>query len=187
MTVDEIALTDLTTNPDLNFPWRPDMMKYQVAIKAAIALTCPRATVSQCMLAALIERESNFINGFQTGVPRGPGCGVGLTQITAGVNWSNPNDPMYAGLSLLDPHSNLVVCLQSFLIPAINAFPGDHQAAFDAYNLGARGVKLEQAAGESPDQNTTGGNYGRSVFQSWITYAAILQQATVDWSSWVPE
>ena len=81
------------------------------------------AGVPPCALAAIVMRESGGKNIMQVGVPPGPGCGVGLTQITYGVDWSSPANPTYAlngvTYSLMDPSSNLYVAAKGFLVSAI--------------------------------------------------------------------
>ena len=56
------------------------------------------------MLAAIVCRETGGQNILQIGMAPGPGCGVGLTQITSGVDWSVASAPTYPGYGpLLDP------------------------------------------------------------------------------------
>jgi hypothetical protein len=183
----EILAADIKNRPEINFPWRPDIMAMQPAIEYAVdAAGAP--LVTQSMLAAIIDRETGFRNIFQEGVPRGPGCGVGPCQITSGVDWTDLDHPTYngTGLDLTVVRNNLLVCCRNFLVPVLREFGGSHQEAFDAYNLGGGNVENEIAQGKSPDTWTTGGNYGRSVMQNWITYAGMALNMTPDWSSWQP-
>lgn len=135
--------------------------------------------VPPCALAAIVMRESGGRNVFQAGMPLGAGCGVGLTQITANVNWTNPNAPTYNGTSymLLDPSSNLYVAAEYFLRPAIqeclllrerhgavmNAISPDIlYFVFAAYNMGFGGMENEVLAGRDPDHVTTD-NYAKGT------------------------
>ena len=126
--------------------------------------------VPPCALAAIVMRESGGRNVFQEGVPPGPGCGVGLTQITAGVVWTNPDDPRYQGYRLLDEQQNLYVAAAYFLAPAIKdalvlreqyadtmaTFSGEIlYFAFAAYNAGPRAVETAIKNGVDPDTRTT--------------------------------
>ena len=181
----DILARDLRERPDISFPWRPDIMAYEPAIDWAVDSAGNRS-VSPMMVAAIIDRESNWRNIFQEGVERGTGCGVGLCQVTYGVDWTDMNKPKFRGVDLTVPRYNIAVAIRNFLLPALQAFPNSHQEAFDAYNLGIGGVQGEIAAGESPDTFTTGGNYGRAVMQTWITYASIGLGLQVDWSTWKP-
>ncbi len=181
--IQEICAVDLQQAPGVNFPWRPDITAMADDINWA-ASTFGQKLVTPCMLAAIIERETNFRNILQAGVPPGPGCGVGPCQITAGVDWSDIEHPTFGGLDLLVPRVNMTVAVKFFLVPVLQEFPDAHQAAFDAYNLGVGGVRAELAAGISPDARTTNGNYGGSVMQGWVQYAAILQNVTPDWTTW---
>jgi hypothetical protein len=136
------------------------------------------------MLAAIVQRESGGQNIFQEGIPAGPGCGVGLCQITYGVNWADPSFPLYNGENLLDPLANLRIAASVFLEPALEQFPFNHIAAFAAYNLGIGGVQEEIAQGLDPDALTTGNDYGHDVFANWINFVAASCGYTVDWSTW---
>ncbi len=95
----------------LNDPSHPELMKYQNDIQYA----ADQASIPACLLAAIVWRESGGQNIYQIGVPHGPGCGVGLTQITAGVDWSNPDDPTFQGYHLMTPSDNLYVSANFFL------------------------------------------------------------------------
>jgi len=184
--VDAIAAEDLKERPDFKPAWRPAIVAMQPAIAWAVN-TYGQRLVTQSMLSAIISRESNFQNIFQAGVPRGPGCGVGPCQITAGVDWTDVDHPTlapYGDLTVV--RNNLWAAVAGFLVPALVAFPGSHRDAFDSYNLGVGGVEQELSAGEDPDALTTGGNYGTAVFDAWITYAAIALGVSVDWTGYTP-
>ena len=81
------------------------------------------AKVPPCALAAIVMRESGGQNILQEGVPPGPGCGVGLTQITYGVDWSDQTNPTYVyngtRYEIMQPSPNLYVAAAAFLAPAI--------------------------------------------------------------------
>lgn len=128
--------------------------------------------IPPCALAAIVMRESGGRNVLQAGMPPGVGCGVGLTQVTSNVNWSNPNAPTYNGTSynLLDPSSNLWIAAEYFLRPAIqeclllrehhgdvmNAInPNILYFVFAAYNMGFGGMENEVLKGRDPDKATT--------------------------------
>jgi len=186
--VAQIAQIDSTNKPAFNVPWHPALMAYAAQYTAAAQAT---AQVTPCMLAAIVNRETGGQNELQIGVAPGPGCGVGLTQITAGVDWSNINAPAYPGYgSLMDTQINLKVCAEVFLEPLLQQFAGDHQSAFAAYNVGAGNVQQELAEGLSPDAWTTGANYGQSVFRDWIDFVAAssgIDVSDVDWTTWRPK
>ena len=186
MTVYELADYDVKNRPKLNVPWVPDIMAMYSALSNAVYVS--GGSVTECMIAAIARRETNFQNILQVGVPPGPGCGVGPCQITTGVDWSDPRRPRWPGVGeMLDVENNFYVAIKFFLQPAVNRFPDNHQAAFDAYNLGSSGVQGEQAAGESPDALTTGGDYGRDVFKNWVTLIAASIGATPDFTGWKPQ
>ena len=133
------------------------------------------AHVPPCALAAIVANETGGQNIFQAGVPRGPGCGVGLAQITAGVDWDNVDQPAYHDPQgktwlLLAPPSNLYVAAQWFLAPAIDecealraARPGTMAFwspeilffAFAAYNEGYGKLRNAVLENENPDRFTT--------------------------------
>jgi hypothetical protein len=137
-----------------------------------------------------VQRESVGQNVLQTGVPPGPGCGVGLTQITYGVDWSNPKLPTFsmagASYDLLDPGSNLLVAAGGFLAPAIaamfnlridnaetmNRFSTEiAYFAFAAYNAGAGAVAQAIANGQDPNGVTTD-NYASDTLSIYHTLCA---------------
>jgi hypothetical protein len=182
LTVADVAKLGHERKPEFNVPWRPALMKLRTYASNAARKT---KLVEPCMLLAIVDRETGGRNVYQYGMPHGPGCGVGYTQITSGVDWSDPDHPKYPGYGdLFDPQVNFDVCAIEFLEPLLEAFPDNHLAAFAAYNLGLGGVQEEIARGESPDAETTGGDYGHAVFSDWINFTAASLGVAVDWSSW---
>jgi hypothetical protein len=169
LTINQIATKGAQLRPAFNVPWRPALQAY-----AAQYLAAAKATdlVQPCMLAAIVARETGGQNILQIGMPPGPGCGVGLTQITSGVDWT-----------LLDPQTNLRVCAHEFVEPLLTMFPDNHLAVFAAYNVGAGNVQQELKQGLSPDAWTTGQDYGAAVFQSWIDFTAASMGDTADWTN----
>lgn len=145
---------------------------------------CSGTNVPPCLLAAIVARESNGRNVFQAGVPMGPGCGVGLCQITFGVNWETDR-PTFNGLDLLTPSSNLHVAVYSFLIDLIgNAVAAQRNdtaafgracrgqvvfAAAAGYNAGWGKVELALALGVDADEYTTDG-YAGDVFNRYLAF-----------------
>lgn len=144
--------------------------------------------IPPCALAAVVMRESGGRNVLQAGMPPGPGCGVGLTQITSNVNWSNLHAPTYNGTSynLLDPSSNLYISAEYFLRPAIqeclllreryanvmNAINGDIlYFVFAAYNMGFGGVESCILNGHDPDGSTTD-NYAQGTLSFYDDFIA---------------
>jgi len=156
---------------DYGEPANPDVNQWATLINTQAAA----AAVPPCALAAIVERESSGKNIFQVGVPRGPGCGCGLTQITYKVDWTDPAAPTYhlSGQTwpLMDPNSNLHVSATGFLAPAINAClflrkqygaamagfsPEILYFAFAAYNAGfEEAVSSSVKKGIDPDTMTT--------------------------------
>lgn len=181
-TVQQIAAIAQAKKPAFSVPWRPALMKYAELYKLASA-GCEMA--DPCMLAAIVARESGGQNILQHGVSPGPRCGVGLCQITYGVSWANISQPSYPGYGdLFDPLVNLKVAAHCFLEPALERFPGNHRAAFDAYNLGLSSVAQEIADAISPDAWTTDNDYGISVLTDWINFSAASMGLAVEWSSY---
>jgi hypothetical protein len=184
LTVQQIAALAQAKKPVFRVPWHPALMQYTSLYTEAVK-GCTLA--DPCMLAAIVARESGGRNVLQDGMAPGPGCGVGICQVTAGVSWSL-TDPSWPGIpgSLLDPKTNLHVATHFFLEPALERFPNNHVAAFAAYNLGSSGVSTELAEGLSPDAWTTGDNYGASVFTDWINFSAVSLGHDVEWTSYKP-
>ena len=184
LNVGDVAAQGSKLKPAFNVPWRPALMRYSQAFsKAALATRL----VEPCMLAAIVARESGGQNILQIGVPPGAGCGVGLCQITSGVNWGVITAPAYPGYGpLLDPDINLLVAAKEFLEPLLVEFPDNHLAAFAAYNAGPGSVDKALAEGLSPDTWTTNHDYGSDVFSSWINFTAASIGVSVDWSEYKP-
>ena len=177
-----VAIAAQKQRPAFNVPWHPELMQYAASFRNAAAQT---HAVDACMLAAIVLRESGGQNILQHGMQPGPDCGVGLCQITYNVDWTNIAAPAYPGYgSLLDPDTNVRVAASVFLDPLLGIFPGNHVAAFAAYNCGPNPVEQALKAGRSPDSVTTGQNYGSDVFKSWINFAAASMGLQVDWSGY---
>ena len=184
LSVSKIAEMAFRERPNFNVPWRPALMRYAEGYREAASDT---AFVDPCMLAAIVARETGGQNVYQFGVPAGPGCGVGICQITSGVDWSVLSSPSFPGYGpLMNPDVNLQVSAKEFLDPLLRSFPGSHLSAFAAYNLGAKAVKQELRLGLSPDSWTTHHDYGTDVFTSWITFAAVSLGYNVDWANHKP-
>lgn len=129
------------------------------------------AKVPPCLLAAIMWRETGGTNEYQIGMPHAPGCGVGLTQITSNVEWSNPDDPTLDGFHLMKPADNLYVAAAYYLAPLLaNAARAqrDVPAAFEAscrgqqvfavaagFNAGWGAVQRALAEGVDADRFTT--------------------------------
>lgn len=145
------------------------------------------AKIPPCFLAAVVNRETGGQNIFQEGVPRGPGCGVGLAQITSGVDWDNPVKPTFEGYDLMDEADNLYVAGAFFLAPAIKSalrlqiadpvgfqqFGGGQVIyyAAAAYNAGWGAVISRFKAGKDPDGGTTDG-YAHAVYEFYAAFVA---------------
>lgn len=180
--VQAIAARGAQLKPALSVPWRPALMQYAAAYSDAAQKA---SLVQPCMLAAIVARETGGQNILQIGMPPGPGCGVGLTQITSNVDWTSPASPAYPGYGpLLDVATNLRVCAIEFLDPLLRMFPDNHVAAFAAYNAGPGAIAAALARGQSPDALTTGHDYGVAVFESWINFTAASIGAGVDWTTY---
>lgn len=161
---------------------------------AAINAVCKQVpTVAPCQLGAHVIWESRGQNVFQQGVKRGPGCGVGLGQITApqespggeGVVWADINNPYYLGPDgkhyvLLDPQSNLYVAAKFFL-ERLNAQAAQAQkespisfsaschgqivyAAAAGYNAGWGAVEEALAGSFDANKVTYSKSYASDVF-----------------------
>lgn len=183
LTAPRLVALDIQQRPVFNVEWHPELMKYAAAYTTAAQSAAGRVT--PCMLAAIVERESGGQNIYQAGIAHGPGCGVGLTQITFGVDWSDPAHPVYPKYGdLFDPAINLKVAAVEFLAPLLGQFPDNHRAAFAAYNAGAGAVSRALAQGKDPDSVTARGDYGSDVFFHWVNFVAVSLGESVDWSAW---
>lgn len=170
--MDFVVFNDPST-PDINF-WRVEINT--AAIKANIA---------PCLLAAIVDRESNGRNILQEGVPAGPGCGVGLCQITYNVDWSVLTRPTFNNYFLLDPEQNLYVAANYFLGPAVSEcaqaqsnWPDKFQTACAgqlaygaavAYNAGWDAVQMAMDREIDADRFTTN-KYATYVFDRYLYY-----------------
>jgi Transglycosylase SLT domain len=166
-----------------NDPAHPELMKYQNDILYASA----QANIPSCLLAAIVLRESGGQNILQHGVPPGPGCGVGLTQITAGVDWANMGDPTYQGYHMLKPADNLYVAANFFLrglVKSAESAKANDPAAFEkscrgqlvfavacGYNAGWGAVESAMSQGVDADTKTTNG-YGADVLAKYSMLVA---------------
>jgi hypothetical protein len=149
------------------------------ALRSPINAEAQIAKVPPCALAAIVDNESEGRNVLQEGMQPGPGAGVGLCQITAGVDWSDLAHPKFHGYDLWNEADNLYVAAAYFLAPAIQsalrlqrddptgfARFGDGQVlfyAFAAYNAGFGAVLARYNAGENPDDSTTNGYAARGL------------------------
>ena len=130
--------------------------------------------VPPCALAAIVANETGGRNVFQEGMPHAAGCGVGLCQITSGVNWTDPESPTYLAdgksWALLDPSSNLYVAAKYYLAPNIFDLLDDREKhpaqyaefsgeilyfAFAAFNAGLGEVISAVRVGHDPDSWTS--------------------------------
>jgi hypothetical protein len=150
--------------------------------------------VPPCALAAIVANETGGRNILQEGVPPGPGCGVGLCQVTSGVDWSSLQQPTYNGFHLMDPGANLYVAAEYFLGPAISfatklkaadeakfAAFGDGQILFyamAAYNEGETAVRDRFESGQNPDNGTTDG-YAARAMAHYLAFVAVSHEAAV--------
>lgn len=165
-----------------NCPSDPAIQKWRSEINAA----CAGTKVPPCLLAAIVKRETNGQNIFQIGMPRGTDCGVGLAQITYGVNWADKNHPTLAGLDLTVPSNNLRVAVQQFLTGLINdALAAQQESPVEfgvscrgqvayavacGYNAGFNAVEQAMAQGVDADTKTTN-DYAAEVYPRYLAYA----------------
>lgn len=169
-----------------NAPEHPALMAYQNAINGEAEI----AKIPPCLLAAIVWRESGGQNILQLGVPPGPGCGVGLTQITSGVDWTDIAHPRYQGYDLLDPADNLYVAAAFFLAPLVSQAARaqrDTPAPFAlsckgqivyavaaGYNAGWGAVQKAMFRGVDADEYTSN-NYAKDVLGK---YALLVQESS---------
>lgn len=118
-----------------NAPSHPALMAYQHDINGEAEV----AKIPPCLLAAIVWRESGGQNILQEGMSPGPGCGVGLTQITASVDWSNPSKPVFQGYDLLNAADNLYVAAAFFLAPLITQATRAQRDQPDAFAAACKG------------------------------------------------
>lgn len=150
------------------------------------------AEVPPCFLAAIVARETGGRNVLQDGadpktglLPDGTTAGVGLCQITSGVDWSNPADPTYQGYHLLKEDENLYVAGAFFLkglLASAHRLAVYNPAGFQAscrgqlvyaaaagYNEGWGAVLKRVAQGVDCDNGTTDG-YAHWVYAKYIEF-----------------
>lgn len=165
----------------LNIPNHPAIQKYAVSINNQ----CEAANVPPCALAAIVANETGGQNIFQHGMPHSAGCGVGLTQITAGVDWTNPAQPTYHmdghTWALLDTSSNLYVAAKYFIAPAMAEFiqyriehstmpvPEILYYVFAGFNEGVGAVEWYLRHGEDPDVGTSD-HYATRALEYYHTF-----------------
>jgi hypothetical protein len=159
------------------------------ALAVSINNQARSAGVPPCALAAIVANETGGRNVYQEGMPKGPGCGVGLCQITSGVNWSG-DGPTYLAdgqaWDLMDPSSNLYVAAKYYLAPAIAEITNDrinHRTQYErfsgevlyfvfaAYNAGLGEVLSCVHTGDDPDAYTTD-HYAQRAFILYRTFVA---------------
>ncbi len=166
-----------------NAPSHPALMAYQHDINGEAEV----AKIPPCLLAAIVWRETGGRNELQIGMEPGPGCGVGLTQITSGVDWSVPGKPMYQGYALLVPADNLYVAAAFFLAPDLAAaarLQRDNPAGFTAacrdqlvyaaagaFNAGTGALQQAVAQGVDLDTYTTN-DYASDALAKYLTLVA---------------
>lgn len=118
------------------------------ALAAKINAEAMIAKIAPCLLAAIVARETGGQNILQEGMAPGPGCGVGLCQITAGVDWSSITQPTFHGYDLLDESDNLYVAAAWFLSPLVTSAERVQEASPAAFQRSCRGqVVYAVAAG----------------------------------------
>jgi hypothetical protein len=157
------------------------------ALAAQINSEAKIAGIPPCLLAAIAMRETGGKNIFQYGMPHAPGCGVGVCQITAGVNWSNAAAPTFAGYKLLDVADNLYVAAAYFLRPLMTDAarwqrddPAGFQAAFEgqqAYAIAAgfnagEGADLRALQLRRDVDASTTDDYAHGVFAFYTAFVA---------------
>ena len=168
-------------------PSEPGLNQWAAQINAEAKI----GGVPPCALAAIVARETGGRNVLQEGMPPGPGCGVGLCQVTSSVDWSDVAHPTFRGYDLLDPGQNLYVAAAWFLGPSISdalrlqrvdpvsfARFGGGQAlwyAYAGYNEGWGAVMKRYDAGQNPDGGTTDG-YGAWTFAKYLALVAEAHQ-----------
>lgn len=163
-----------------NAPSHLELMAYASELNSESTI----AKAPPCFIAAIMWRETGGQNIYQRDMPHSPGCGVGLTQITSSVDWSNPDDPTLAGFHLMKPADNLYVCAAYYAVPLLSnaeRLQRDNPRAFDVscrgqrafaaaagYNAGWGKVLLAIAKGVDADTYTTN-NYAADVLAKYET------------------
>lgn len=157
------------------------------ALRAPINNEAEIAKVPPCLLAAIVARETGGRNVFQEGMPHADGCGVGLTQITAGVCWDDAANPTFHGYRLLNEAENLYVAAAYFLAPLIASAarlqrdnPGGFEhsckgqivyAAAAGFNAGWGAVLRAVSQGRDCDDFTTN-RYATDVLARYEAFVA---------------
>jgi len=152
---------------------------------------CSGTSIPPCFLAAIVKRETGGRNIFEIGVPPGPGCGVGLCQVTYDVSWTNVDRPTFTGASgrvydLLSVPDNLACAVVEFLTPLVGQMErlravsptlyGQCAAGqilkgvAAGYNAGEPAVRSAVLTGQQVDTVTEHGNYASDVFQSYLNF-----------------
>lgn len=166
---------------EFDCPSDPAIQQWRAYINAA----CAGTAVPPCLLAAIVKRETNGQNIFQIGMARGEGCGVGLAQITYGVNWANVDHPTLAGLDLTVAENNLRVAVSEFLkglvadavlaqrnSPLAFTASCEGQVAYAVacgYNAGWGAVETAMQQGVDADFKTTN-QYAHEVYPRYLAY-----------------
>jgi hypothetical protein len=120
-------------------------------------------------------------------MPPGDGCGVGLCQITASVDWADLSKPTFQGYDLMNESDNLYVAAAYFLAPLLAdaaRLQANNPAAFAkscrgqevfavavGYNGGWGMVQQAVANGVDADGDTTDG-YGAAVLAYYEAFVA---------------
>jgi hypothetical protein len=145
------------------------------------------AKIAPCLLAAIVARETGGRNILQEGMPPGPGCGVGLCQITAGVSWTSITRPTFQGYDLLNESDNLYVAAAYFLSPLASSAARAQAANPAAFATSCRGqivyavaagfnagwgeVQSALARGADADGGTTNG-YAADILSKYTAFVA---------------
>ena len=153
---------------------------------------CAGTVVPPCFLAAIVKRETGGLNILQIGVTPGPGCGVGLCQITYDVNWDDPSRPTFSGANgreyvLQSVPDNLACAVVEFLTPLVGQMEGLRSASptlygqcaagqilcgvAAGYNAGYTAVANAVANAQQVDTVTENGNYASDVFRHYLNFA----------------
>lgn len=151
--------------------WFPDPSSRAAPYAAMIASAASSTGVDPSLIAGIGDRESGwgvFLNPKGAGGTGDGGNGLGLMQLDVRynpiANWQDPQANILkgaqvyaAGLAQLTGQVD-----SSIILPA----------AVAAYNAGVQGVLNAIAAGGSPDDATTGGNYSQDVLARAAKYSA---------------
>jgi|SRR5579872_797211 len=166
----------------LNWPDHPAVNRYAKLVNEQCKAASP--PVPPCFIGALILRESS-------GDPNAHSFdgGWGLTQITAGVDDNGVHTA--SGMKMLDPDSNIYVCVNYFVKGLIESAQKMHESygkEMDAinpeilyfvacgYNAGFGTVQAAVSAGHDPDKFTTD-LYGHGVMENYHDALAASKKA----------